>query len=39
MVGRTYFRHRRAHDVRRDAEHAERAMAVKVDVLGVICCG
>jgi hypothetical protein len=30
MVGRTYSRHRRARDVRRDAERAERAASSRL---------
>jgi hypothetical protein len=38
MVGRMYSRRRRAHDVRRDEERAERAMAAHEDALGAITC-
>jgi hypothetical protein len=38
MVGRTYSRRRRARDVRRDEERAERAMAAHEDALGAITC-
>ena len=38
MVGRTYSRRRRARDVRRDAERAERARATHEDALGAITC-
>jgi len=31
MVGRTYSRRRRAHDVRRDAERAERTVGAHLD--------
>ena len=36
MVGRTYSRRRRARDVRRDAERAERAGGAHEDALGAI---
>ena len=36
MVGRTYSRRRRARDVRRDAERAERAVGAHEDALGAI---
>jgi hypothetical protein len=40
MVGRTYFRRRRARDVRRAAERAEHARKAQEDVLAVdTVCG
>jgi hypothetical protein len=36
MVGRTYSRRRRARDVHRDAERAERAVGKHEDALGAI---
>jgi hypothetical protein len=36
MVGRTYSKHRRASDVRRDAERAERTVGAHKDALGAI---